>query len=170
MQRLPHEEALNKKSVLPKILKPSIKLKILSDSEADGKAAFDLERAYASNVLSSSLEINEKINKIRSIRGNNAMLNKIKKQMELRRNLEEILKEVEKKTAEIDRKMMQQQDKVNSCKISDKVVINKTFIATADDKQFKVTNYDNNNNNKKAFRSERKLSGNKKVLLPKIKK
>ena len=88
MQRLPQEEALNKKSVLPKILKPSIKLKILSESEADGKAYDPNSRAYATNGLSSSLEINEKMNKIRSIRGNNALLNKIKKQMELRKNFE----------------------------------------------------------------------------------
>ena len=71
------------------------------------------------------VEINEKINKIRSIRGNNALLNKIKKQMELRKNFEEICKEVEKKTFEYEKKNMENKN-VNTLS-ADRVQVSKGF-------------------------------------------
>ncbi len=174
VQRLPHEESLNNKSVLPKILKPSIKLKILSDSEADGnktKSAFDARSNATFNGLSLSLQVNEKINKIRSIRGNNSLLNKIKKQMELRRNFDEIFKEVETKTAEIERKMME--NKFNTCKSSDKVMIYKSILGPSDDKAaLKVTSYDglgfNSEMKPNKLSKVSKLNKKVKVILPNI--
>ena len=83
--------------------------------------------------------------------------------MEMRRNFEEIFKEVEKKTADIDRKIME--SKLNRSKSSDKVVINKTYLASPNDKALKLTNYD-----KIELISERKQNKKANVLLPKIKK
>jgi len=159
VQRLPHEQNLNKKSVLPKILKPTIKLKILSGSEADGIASYDVKNTI--NGFSSSLQIKDKIDKIRSIRGNNALLNKIKKQMELRKNFEEIFKEVEKKTAEIDKKIMGNQ--INSCKSSDKVFINKNYLVSSYDKNIKVIYYDYD-----TFKSDKKKDTKANGILLKI--
>lgn len=83
--------------------------------------------------------------------------------MELRKNFEKIFKEVEKKTAEIDKKFMN--NKFNSCKSSDKVVINKNYLVSSNDKFLKVTYYDS-----ETFNTEKKKDRKAISLFPKIKK
>ena len=81
--------------------------------------------------------------------------------MELRKNFEEIFKEVEKKTAEIDKKIMGNQ--INSCKSSDKVFINKNYLVSSYDKNIKVIYYDYD-----TFKSDKKKDTKANGILLKI--
>ena len=55
--------------------------------------------------IENNKKLNEKINRIKSDRGQNQILNKIKKNMEMRRNLEKIFIEIEQKNIEYENKM-----------------------------------------------------------------
>jgi len=144
---------------LPKILKPGIKIKILSDSEKDGKKYFEEVDNY--NNVETNEKVNQKINKIKSLRGNNVLISKLKKQIELRKHFEEIYKEVEKRSIEYETKFLG--NKNSYIKNGDKLIISKTLINSNEKfslDKLKITGIVYNHENVKKER---------KNLLPKIK-
>ncbi len=144
---------------MPKILKPGIKIKILSDSEKDGKKYFEEVDNY--NNVETNEKVNQKINKIKSLRGNNVLISKLKKQIELRKHFEEIYKEVEKRSIEYETKFLG--NKNSYIKNGDKLIISKTLINSNEKfslDKLKITGIVYNHENVKKER---------KNLLPKIK-
>lgn len=109
-------------------MKPGIKVKILSESEVGGKKSSNeinnLENTNSQFQFDAD-KLNQ-ISKIRSLRGNNPLLHKIKKQMDLRKNFEEIYREVERKSLEYEKKLLENKLLISKSS-SDKKVYTKSF-------------------------------------------
>lgn len=78
-------------------MKPGIKIKILSESEADKENNGSLTTNQTYHELNKTADFPLNENEIKIIRNNNVLINRLKKHIDMRNKIDEFYKEIEKK-------------------------------------------------------------------------
>ena len=95
--------------------KPGINIQILSDSEVNQRSRLkEIKEIKEKERNLQDIYIFKRIQDIKNMQNTNQAVLRMKKQMEIKRNFEEIYKEVEQKTLEIEKKMFKNDTNFNT--------------------------------------------------------
>jgi hypothetical protein len=164
---------LNIKIQVPRVNKPGINIQILSDSEVNLRSKLkEINEIKEKDQNLQDIYNYKRIQDIKNMQNNNQAILKMKKQMEIKRNFEEIFKEVEQKTLEFEKKIFGNYSNNNTnININTNSILNKNNILQNDInllgksvKVFKTKNFISRNS------KSVELNEKAKVIFPKINK